>query len=46
MKKYSYLLIYIFVVEKTMLISRAAYTDVFQNYCGFTCDMITLDFDV
>ena len=32
MKKYTHLLIYIFVVEKTLLISLAVYTDVFQNY--------------
>ena len=41
MKKYTHLLIYIFVVDKTMLISRAVYTDVFQNYSVFTCELIT-----
>ena len=34
MKNYTHLLIYIFVVEKTVLTSRAVYTDVFHNYSG------------
>ena len=39
-------LINIFVVEKTMLISRAVYTDVSPNYSVFACELMTLDFDV
>ena len=45
-KKYTHLLIYIFVVEKTMLISCEVYTDVFQNFSVFTCELITFDVDV
>ena len=46
MKNNIHLLIYIFVVGKTMLISSAIYTDVFLNYSVFTCELIILDVDV
>ena len=44
-KKYTYPLIHIFVFEKTILISRALYTDVFYYYSVLAYELITLDFD-
>ena len=46
MKNNIHLIIYIFVVGKTMLISSAVYTDVFRNYSVFTFELIILDVDV